>query len=255
MGTLRVAVLIAVSWIVFAPAAAWAQTSIAGVVRDTSGAVLPGVTVEASSPALIEKVRSVVTDSQGAYRIVDLRPGPYVVTFTLPGFQTFKRSGIELRAEFTATVDGELAIGSLEETITVSGEAPLVDTRSARAQTQYDADTLEALPGTGRLSTLISILPGAVLNNEGDRASGNLSDRSQTRFAIHGAPNAQPVVDGMNTEMAAANTGVFVWNAVNFQEVVAETSGIGADRDTGGVQLNMIPKDGGNVLSGTANIA
>ena len=254
MGTPRVASLVVV-WSLLLPAAAWAQTSITGIVRDSSGAVLPGVTIEASSPALIEKVRSGVTDQQGLYRIVDLRPGPYTVVFTLPGFNTFKRTGIELRAEFTATVDAELAVGALEETITVSGEAPLVDTRSARAQTQYAAETLQALPGTGRLSTLISILPGAVLNNEGDRASGNLSDRSQTRFAIHGAPNAQPVVDGMNTEMAAANTGVFVWNSVNFQEVVAETSGIGADRDTGGMQLNMIPKDGGNVFSGTANIA
>ena len=250
MGSLRIGCVAVVSCLLLLPAAGWAQTSIAGVVRDSSGGVLPGVTVEAASPALIEKVRSVVTDSQGAYRIVDLRPGPYVVTFTLTGFNTFRRSGIDLRAEFTATVDGEMAVGALEETITVTGEAPLVDTRSARGQTQYSTDTLQSLPGTGRLSTLISVLPGAVLNNEGDRASGNLSDRSQTRFAIHGAPNAQPVIDGMNTEMAASNTGVFVWNAVNFQEVVAETSGIGADRDTGGVQLNMIPKDGGNVLSG-----
>jgi len=255
MRTLRTACLIVACSFILLPGDAWSQTSLAGVVRDSSGAVLPGVTVEAASPALIEKVRVVVTDSQGAYRIVDLRPGPYTVTFTLPGFNTFVRNGIDLRAEFTATVDAELSVGALEETITVSGEAPLVDTRSARAQTQFDADTLEALPGTGRLSTLISVLPGAVLNNEGDRASGNLSDRTQTRFAIHGAPNAQPVIDGMNTEMAASNTGVFVWNSVNFQEVVAETSGIGADRDTGGVQLNMIPKDGGNVLSGTANIA
>ena len=255
MGSLRIGCVAVVSCLLLLPAAGWAQTSIAGVVRDSSGGVLPGVTVEAASPALIEKVRSVVTDSQGAYRIVDLRPGPYVVTFTLTGFNTFRRSGIDLRAEFTATVDGEMAVGALEETITVTGEAPLVDTRSARGQTQSSTDTLQSLPGTGRLSTLISVLPGAVLNNEGDRASGNLSDRSQTRFAIHGAPNAQPVIDGMNTEMAASNTGVFVWNAVNFQEVVAETSGIGADRDTGGVQLNMIPKDGGNVLSGTAQIA
>ena len=253
MGIPRIASLVV--WFLIVPAAAWAQTSITGVVRDSSGAVLPGVTVEAASPALIEKVRSVVTDDKGVYRIVDLRPGPYTVNFTLPGFNTFRRTGIDLRAEFTATVDAELAVGALEETITVSGEAPLVDTRSARGQTQYAAETLQALPGTGRLSTLISVLPGAVLNNEGDRASGNLSDRSQTRFAIHGAPNAQPVIDGMNTEMAAANTGVFVWNSVTFQEVVAETSGIGADRDTGGIQLNMIPKDGGNVFSGTANIA
>ena len=255
MRPVRTASLVVVWGLVFLPAAAWAQSGISGVVRDSSGGVLPGVTVEAASPALIEKVRSVVTDDRGLYRIVDLRPGPYTVTFTLPGFTTFRRTGIDLRAEFTATVDAELAVGALEETITVSGEAPLVDTRSSRAQTQYDAETLQALPGTGRLSTLISILPGAVLNNEGDRASGVLSDRSQTRFAIHGAPNAQPVVDGMNTEMAASNTGVFVWNSVNFQEVVAETTGIGADRDTGGVQLNMIPKDGGNVFSGMANIA
>src|SRR5216117_2521444 len=179
--------------LVFAPAAAWAQSSLTGTVRDTSGAVLPGVTVEASSHALIEQVRSVVSDAQGLFRIVDLRPGPYTVTFTLPGFTTVKRTGIELRAEFTATVDIEMQLGSVAETITVSGEAPLVDTRSARAQTQYASETLQSLPGNGRLSTLISVLPGAVLNNEGDRASGALSDRSQTRFAIHGAPNAQPV--------------------------------------------------------------
>jgi hypothetical protein len=241
--------------LVFAPVVAWAQSSITGVVHDSSGGVLPGVTVEAGSPALIEQVRSVVTDAQGLYRIVDLRPGPYTVTFTLPGFTTVRRTGIELRAEFTATVDIELQVGTVSETITVSGEAPLVDTRSARAQTQYAAETLQSLPGNGRLATLISVLPGAALNNEGDRASGALSDRSQTRFAIHGAPNAQPVIDGMNTEMAASNTGVFVFNGVTFQEVVAETTGIGADRDTGGVQLNMIPKDGGNIFSGIANIA
>src|SRR6185503_19367591 len=188
-----------------APVAALAQSSVTGVVRDSSGGVLPGVTVEAASPALIEQARTVVTDAQGLYRIVDLRPGPYTVTFTLQGFTGVKRTGIELRAEFTATVDAELQVGTVAETITVSGEAPLVDTRS---------------------------------------------DRSQTRFAIHGAPNAQPVIDRMNTEMAASNTGVFVWNGITFQEVVAETSGIGADRDTGGVQLNMIPKDGGNIFSG-----
>jgi hypothetical protein len=255
MAAARVRALIVVGLCLSLPAAAAAQGSITGTARDTSGAVLPGVTVEAASPALIEKARTAVTDGQGVYRIVDLRPGPYEVTFTLQGFNTFRRTGIDLRAEFTATVDAELMLGTVEETITVSGEAPLVDTRSARAQTQYAAETLQALPGTGRLSTLISILPGAVMNNEGDRALGNLSDRSQTRFAIHGAPNAQPVIDGMNTEMAASNTGVFVWNQINFQEVVAETSGIGADRDTGGMQLNMIPRDGGNVFSGILQLA
>src|SRR4249920_469932 len=115
------------------PTLAFAQASITGTVRDASGAVLPGVTVEAASPALIEKVRSTVTDAQGRYRIVDLRPGTYSVTFTLTGFSTSKREGLELPAEFTATVNGDLAVGALEETVTVSGEAPTVDLRSSRA--------------------------------------------------------------------------------------------------------------------------
>src|SRR5881397_2268259 len=97
-------------------AAAQAAGSIAGVVKDASGAVMPGVTVEASSPALIERVRSVVTDSEGQYKIIDLRPGTYTVTFTLAGFSTAKREGIELSAGFTATVNGELKVGALEET-------------------------------------------------------------------------------------------------------------------------------------------
>src|ERR1700682_534746 len=117
----------------FLPIAGWAQSSatsgsIAGVVKDTTGAVLPGVTVEAASPALIEKVRTVVTDDQGQYKIVELRPGTYTVTFTLTGFSTVRREGIELTSGFTAPVSAELRVGSLEETITVSGASPGVDT-------------------------------------------------------------------------------------------------------------------------------
>src|SRR5215467_8172653 len=122
---------IATFLVALAPTVALAQsTGIAGVVRDTSGAVLPGVTVEASSPALIERVRTVATDSQGQYKIVDLRPGTYEVTFTLTGFSTVKREGIELPAQFTATVNADLRVGALEETITVSGASPVVDTQN-----------------------------------------------------------------------------------------------------------------------------
>src|SRR5204863_2594175 len=128
------------------PAAAYAQAAITGVVKDASGGVLPGVTVEAASPALIEKVRSVVSDSQGLYRIVDLRPGTYTVTFTLGGFSTFKRDGVELGTGFTATVNGEMKVGALEETITVSGTAPIVDTQSVQQQTTITRTTLDALP-------------------------------------------------------------------------------------------------------------
>ena len=247
--------LVVVSSFLLLSTSAWAQSSITGVVRDTSGAVLPGVTVEAASPALIEKVRSTVTDDQGRYRIVDLRPGTYTVTFALAGFSTSKREALELRAEFTATVNADLAVGTLEETITVSGDAPTVDLRSSRAQVQFAQETLQSLPGTGRLATLPAIIPGVTLRRESDRGVGGLSDRTQTAYSLHGAPEAQPVVDGVNHQVASLTSGVFVYNQINVQEVVVETSGVGADRDSGGMQLNMIPRDGGNVFSGLATFA
>src|SRR3954462_10210931 len=112
------------------PATARAQSAFAGVVKDTTGAVLPGVTVEAASPALIERVRSVTTDANGLYRIENLRPGIYTLTFTLPGFSNVKKDGIELSSNFTATINADLKVGAMEETVTVSGESPIVDVQS-----------------------------------------------------------------------------------------------------------------------------
>src|SRR5687767_2419260 len=126
---IRVAVIVLAS-LAMLPAAAQAQASITGVVRDTSGAVLPGVTVEAASPALIEKVRTVVTDDSGQYRVENLRPGLYTVTLTLPGFSTVRRDGIELTGTFTASVNAEMRLGAVEETITVTGESPIVDVQN-----------------------------------------------------------------------------------------------------------------------------
>src|SRR5688572_11013340 len=126
--------LVVLTFLFSSAASAQQQSGIAGVVRDTSGSVLPGVTVEAASPALIEKVRAVVTDGEGRYNIVDLRPGTYSIIFTLPGFRTLRRDGIVLTAGFTATVNGDLAVGALEETITVTGESPLVDVQNVRQQ-------------------------------------------------------------------------------------------------------------------------
>ena len=131
------------------PAAGFAQASIAGAVKDTSGAVLPGVTVEASSPALIEKTRSVVTDGTGQYRIENLRPGTYVVTFVLPGFNTMKREGIILTTDFVANVDGAMKVGALEETITVSGQSPLVDVQTVSKQTVLTREMLDAFGPIG----------------------------------------------------------------------------------------------------------
>src|SRR5437867_12148660 len=135
------------------PTVAWAQTtegaSIAGVVKDTSGAVMPGVTVEAASPALIERIRSVVTDERGLYRIVDLRPGTYTVTFSLPGFSTFKREGVELTSGFTATVNGDMKVGSLEETVTVTGASPVVDVQRVTQAKVLSREIIDTIP-TGR---------------------------------------------------------------------------------------------------------
>ncbi len=143
---IRRALLVAVGLITLAPAAAFAQASIEGVARDSSGAVLPGVTVEASSPALIEKVRSVVTDSTGQYKIIDLRPGTYAITFSLPGFNTFKREGIELAGAFAATINADLRVGELNETITVTGESPVVDVQNARQQTVMGSEVMNTIP-------------------------------------------------------------------------------------------------------------
>jgi hypothetical protein len=252
LGLVRVAV---VSVFFLLPCAAWAQSSITGVVRDSSGGVLPGVTVEAASPALIEGVRSGVTDTQGIYKVVDLRPGTYIVTFSLQGFRTLKREGLNLPAEFAATLNVDMAVGSLEETITVTGEAPVVDIKSSRAQTQFEKATIEALPGAGRLTVLSDIVPGATLTQEFNRGVGGTSDRTQTRYSVHGGPEAQPYVDGVNQQLPNSTQGVFVYNQLNIQEVVVETSGVGADRDSGGMQINMIPKDGGNQFSGIATVA
>ena len=142
------------------PAPAFAQAAITGVVRDASGAVLPGVTVEASSSVLIEKVRSVVSDDTGQYRIVDLRPGTYSVTFTLPGFSTVKREGIELSGDFVATVNADLRVGTVEETVTVTGESPIVDIQSTKVQNIIDRDVLTAIPTSRNANGIQALVPG-----------------------------------------------------------------------------------------------
>ena len=142
------------------PAVAAAQAAITGVVKDTSGGVLPGVTVEAASPVLIEKVRSVVTDATGQYRIVNLLPGTYSVTFSLPGFSTVKREGIELTGTFVATVNGDLKVGALEETITVTGETPVVDVQSAKVQQTVSKEILAAIPSARTAAGIQALIPG-----------------------------------------------------------------------------------------------
>src|SRR5881296_299159 len=240
------------------PTVAWAQTSegatIAGVVRDTSGAVMPGVTVEAASPALIERIRSVVTDERGLYRIADLRPGTYTVTFSLPGFSTFKRDGVELTTSFTATINAEMKVGQVEDTVTVLGETPVVDSLNVRTQNTFVRETLDAIPTTKRLGQYASIIPGATYTNPTFQdVGGNQGEGGQ--FGIHGQRGADlsTNVDGMNQNQQAL--GVFSFNSQSFQEVVVETGGMSAEAMSGGIQVNIIQKDGGNRFSGTLSMA
>ena len=239
------------------PAGAWAQTAvsgaIAGVVRDTSSGVLPGVTVEAASPALIEKVRSAVTDGQGAYRIVDLRPGTYSVTFTLPGFRTVRREGIELTTGFTAAVNADLQVGALEETITVTGESPIVDTSNVRTQQVFSRDALDALPVSRTNLGYVTLLPGASMAADRQDVGGSMGDLS-SNISIHGSRGGDMIVnlDGMRIHRGGQGGG-FSSQAINqasVQEITFQTSGMSAESETGGVQLNVVPREGGNIFSG-----
>jgi len=149
---------------IFLSSVAYAQSAIVGVVKDTSGAAMPGVTIEASSDVLIEKVKSAVTDSDGSYRIADLRPGTYSVTFTLPGFKTFRRDGLVLPSEFTATLNAELGVGALEETITVSGASPVVDVSSTTTARVLDREVLDAIPTGRTIQGMGQLITGVSLN-------------------------------------------------------------------------------------------
>src|SRR5262245_11010897 len=216
-------------------------SGIAGVVKDTSGAVLPGVTVEASSPALIEKTRTVVTDSEGRYNNVDLRPGTYTVNFSLTGFNAFRRDGIELSSGFTATVNADLQVGALSETVTVTGESPLVDTRNARKQTVISADLLNALPSSVKnLNNLVTLTPG-FRGNEGFDVTGAYSGQIGGTYHGKGGTNVQ--FDGMGIQHALGNQG-YNANAETTQELVLSTTGITADSNADGAVVNMIPKEG-----------
>jgi len=240
------------------PVGASAQTvvsgTIAGVVTDATGAVLPGVTVEAASPALIEKVRTVVTDDRGLYRIVDLRPGVYTVTFTVPGFNTFRREGLELTTAFTATVNAELRVGALEETVTVTGESPVVDIQNVMQQKVFARDVIDQLPVGGNMNLYSALLPGAVLATPNRQDVGGNQGEQDQGFGIHGSRQADFVLmrDGMvqNTLLGSGNR-TYSPNPAATAEITVETGGMSAESETGGVQINLVPKAGGNTFSGS----
>ncbi len=250
-GSTRLSVCI-LACAIFFPALAFAQASIAGAVKDATGALLPGVTVEASSPALIEKVRTVVSDGAGQYRIIDLRPGTYSVTFTLPGFNVFKRDGIELTGSFTATVDAELKLGSVEETVTVSGQASVVDVQSASLQRVISKDIIDAIPAGRGQSALAVLIPGMTA---GGQDVGGSNNQSLSAISIHGGrgTDQRQSVDGLTLRNVAGqgNSTNTVVDVGSSAEMTIDYAAGNAEAVTGGVLFNFIPKEGGNRFSGS----
>jgi len=266
-----IAMLVAIASPVPARAQGTSAGAIAGTARDASGGVLPGVTVEASSPALIEKSRTTITDDQGEYKIIELRPGTYSVTFTLPGFNTFKRDGLELSPNFTATVNATLAVGAIQETVTVSGSTPLVDTQNVTQQRVFSRELLDAVPTAKSMLGIASLMPSVVEPPNAQDVGGSKGERS-VRLSVHGSKtyDSRLLQDGMRynaltpgigpptapatlfvPSLEGTGRGYYI-NPLAAQETLIDTGSLGsAQYEYGGAQVSMIPKDGGNIFSGS----
>jgi hypothetical protein len=244
--------LLLLGFLVF-PTFAHAQTTLAGVVRDASGGVLPGVTVEASSPALIEKVRSAVTDGSGQYRITDLSPGAYTVSYTLPGFARVVREGLTLSGSGAVTVDVELRVGGLEETLTVTGEAPVVDVQTTRRETVLSNEVVRTLPATRSYTGILANIP-ALMPTGGVGAETNAGQIN--RFTAHGGRQNEGriTVNGLLVTEPGAGAGVssLAYDVANVDEIQVLVSGGLGEAEAGGPIMNLVPRSGGNRFAGSA---
>jgi hypothetical protein len=249
----RIPAVLATALLLAAAPAAFAQATIAGVVRDASGGVLPGVAVEAVSPALIERSRTAVTDGTGQYRIVTLPPGTYAVTFSLPGFITVIRDNLAVSGAGVIVVSAEMIVGGLEETITVSGEAPLVDTQTTRRETVVDAETINVLPITRNYGGVLYATPGLVVQ---PGVNANDLMPSMALFSAHGGNSTEGrvFVDGVSVNGPFGSNSVtqFAFDVSNAEEMQVLVSGGLGESETGGPVANIVPRSGGNTFSGTA---
>jgi carboxypeptidase family protein len=244
-------ILVVVVLLMLVPAVGAAQSAIGGVAKDSSGAVLPGVVVEASSPVLIEQTRSAVTDGEGRYLIVDLRPGTYSVVFTLSGFSTFKRDGIIVPADTTVPINADMRVGAIEETVTVSGESPVIDVRNASRQQVVTRELMDAIPTARNIQSIGSLVVGIRLTIPD---VGGAQQTEQTYMTAHGNNQLHTTVllDGMPAQSNLGDGYIqnYIDNAL-IAESNYQTSGVSAETSAGGVRLNLIPKDGGNRLNGS----
>ncbi len=237
--------------VVLAPSLAHAQATLAGVVRDASEAVLPGVTVEVSSPVLIEKARTATTDGTGQYRLTQLPPGTYSMTVTLAGFTTVKREGVEVTGSGVIPINVAMRVGAVAETITVTGETPVVDTQSARRQSVLSNDTIAALPATRTYGALLSALPGLQVQGNGTAAVTPF----MAMFTANGgrANEGRMMIDGLPVAASFNGGGVstFIYDTPNAEEMQVLVSGALGEAENGGPQVNLVPKSGGNTFKGT----
>jgi hypothetical protein len=237
--------------VVLTPTVARAQATLAGVVRDASEGVLPGVTVEVSSPVLIEKVRTATTDGTGQYRLTQLPPGTYTMTVSLTGFSTVKREGIEVTGSGVIPINVALRVGAVAETVTVTGETPVVDTQSARRQSVLSNDIISTLPATRTYGALLSALPGLQVQGNGTAAITPF----MAMFTANGgrANEGRMMIDGLPVAASFNGGGVstFIYDTPNAEEMQVLVSGALGEAENGGPQVNLVPKSGGNTFKGT----
>jgi hypothetical protein len=249
----RLVVALTIGVAVLVPASAHAQASIVGTVRDSSGAVLPGVTVEAASDVLIERARVAVTDGAGVYRIVDLVPGTYSVTFSLASFSTSRREGVELSGSFTATVDAELRPGNVAETVVVTAITSSVDLQSPRRQQVLDREAITQLPVARTFFGLAALTPGIDVALDA-QDGGGINAPQVNSFSAYGGRlgEGRLLVDGVSVGGSAggSGTGYYTADVGNAQEVSLTVSGGLGEAETGGPVMNVIPRTGGNTLRG-----
>src|SRR5688572_13695568 len=250
-GSLKLLLLAAAVTLLPTLAYAQVQGTLTGTVRDASGAVLPGVTVEATSPAIQGGVRNVVTDGAGIYRIIDLPAGIYSLSFTLPGFNVVKRDAIQLGGSATLTIPIELRVGDLQETITVTGETPVVDVQTVRRETVLDQDVIQSMPGARTVGNLLNATPGLTVDNNGLNATPTM-----TFFSARGGQTneGRMTVNGLTVAAAFNGGGVssYILDTVNSDEVSVTVSGGMGESDTGGPVMNLVPRAGGNQFRGQA---
>jgi hypothetical protein len=250
-------VAVALAGIMLLPKSVHAQATIAGVIRDASAAVLPGVTVEASSPALIEKNRTVVSDGTGQYRITDLPPGTYSVSFSLTGFSTVKREDVIVSGSGVITINADMRVGALEETLTVTGQSPIVDTQSIRREVVLNNETLSTLPATRGYGSALAAVPALSSGGvAGANAQAAPTTPTMTFFTAHGGPSGEGRVmtNGLTVAAPFGGGGVsdVTYDSANAEEMQVLVSGGLGEAETGGPSINIVPKSGGNQFRGSA---